>query len=145
MSNINIYVYTEPGIAQVQNLLSTAFASGKQLLCKDQKKRTRVSDTQLDTEITEDNCNDLARFFENVETYLSKLGLTAGQETDVRDLAFRRDTETAMAKALRLWRKPNPSTATFRALLKILQDLRKGDVADRVCQYIIEEVPNSKE
>ena len=79
-----------------------------------------------------------------METYLDKLGLTAGQQTDVKDLAFRRNTKTAMAEALRLWRQPNPYTSTFRVLIEILLDLRRGDVAERVCQYIKQEVPRHK-
>ena len=82
--------------------------------------------------------NKLANCFDNVESYLDKLQLTPGQQTDIKDLAIRQSTRTAMAEALRLWRQLDPFAATFRALLKILLTLRKGDVAVRVCQYITE-------
>ncbi len=84
----------------------------------------------------------LASCFDNVENYLDQLGLTPSQQTDIHDLAVRQDIQTAMAKALKLWRAPNPFVATFRALLIILLDLKKGDVAVRVCQHIVKELHN---
>ncbi len=105
------------------------------------KRRTGVSDTQLDTEVIEHDLYNLAACFDNVDTYILKLGLLPGQQTDIKDLAFRQCTQIAMAEALKLWRAPNPLVATFRALLIILLDLKRGDVAVRVCQYIAHRVP----
>ena len=105
----------------------------------------RIDNTQLDTKIREEDLPDLAECFDCVEDYLYKLGLKAGQQTDIKDLAFRFNTKTAMTEALKLWRRPNPLSATYRALLHILLDLRRGDVAVRVCQYITENVPKQKE
>ena len=85
---------------------------------------------------------DLADCFDEVDIYLYKLELTPGQQTDVKDLAFRQSTKVALARALKLWRQPNPFAATFRALLEILLDLKRGDVAISVCQYILHKVPN---
>ena len=109
-------------------------------------RNTGISDNQLDTEITEQTCDLLAatRCFGNVETYLDMLGLPASQQADIKNLALRCDNETAMAKALKLWRQPNPPAATFRSLLKIVLDLKKGDVANDICKYITEEVPKIK-
>ena len=103
-----------------------------------------VNDEQLSTKISEEDIFDLAGCFDCVETYLDKLGLTAGQQTQVEDLAERRDVQTAMTKALKFWRQPKPWLATYRTLLQILLDLRRGDVAVRVCQYIKQEVPQQK-
>ena len=75
-----------------------------------------------------------------MESYLDKLGLTAGQQTDVKDLDFRRGTQIAMNKALKIWRQPNPLAATFRALLNILLSLKKGQVAMQVSKYIADTV-----
>ena len=105
------------------------------------KSSTGVSDTQLDTEVIEHDLYNLAACFDNVDTYILKLGLLPGQQTDIKDLAFRQSTQVAMAEALKLWRAPNPLVATFRALLIILLDLKRGDVAVRVCQYIAHRVP----
>ncbi len=105
------------------------------------KRETGVSDTQLDTEVVEQNLYNLAACFDNVDTYILKLGLLPGQQTDIKDLAFRWSTQLAMTEALKLWRAINPLDATFRALLIILLDLKRGDVAVSVCQYIVESVP----
>ena len=114
------------------------------LVINDLQREVDISDCQLDTKIREEHLLDVAGCFDCLETYLDKLGLTPGQQTDVKDLAFRCNTKTAMAEALKLWRQPNPYTSTFKALVEILLDLRRGDVADRVCQYIKQEVPKHK-
>ena len=103
-----------------------------------------ITGEQLNTKIREKDIYDLAGCFDCVETYLDKLGLTAGQQTQVEELAERRDVQTAMTKALKFWRRPNPLSATYRTLLQILLDLKRGDVAVRVCQYIKQEVPKHK-
>ena len=107
------------------------------LTIKDLIRNTGVSNTQLDTKIIEHDLHSLAECFDNVETYLHKLGLNEGQQTDVEDLACRCSTKIAMVKALKLWCQPNPFAATFRALLEILLDLKRGDVAVKVCESII--------
>ncbi len=104
------------------------------------KRKAEVSDSQLDTEIIEHDMYPLAGCFDNVETYLFNLGLNSGQQTDIKDLATRRSTQLAMSEALKLWRSPNPLTATFRALLTILLGLKRGDVAVKVCQYIADNI-----
>ena len=78
-------------------------------------KEYRIDNTQLDTKIGEEDLSDLADCFECVEDYLYKLGLKAGQQTDIKDLAFRCNTKTAMAEALKLWRRPNPLSATYQS------------------------------
>ena len=98
----------------------------------------------MNTEIREEDIYDLGGCFDCVETYIDKLGLTAGQQTQIEDLAERRDVQTAMTKALKFWRQPKPWLATYRTLLQILLDLKRGDVAVRVCQYIKQEVPKLK-
>ena len=114
------------------------------LALDDLVSKYRIDDTQLDTMIREEDLSDLADCFDCVEDYLYKLGLKAGQQTDIKDLAFRSNTKTAMAEALKLWRRPNPLSATYGALLHILLDLKRGDVAVRVCQHITENVPKQK-
>ena len=103
-----------------------------------------VTDEQLDTNVRQKDFYDLAGCFDCVETYLDKLGLTAGQQTQVEDLAVRRDVQTAMTKALKFWHQPKPWMATFRTLLQISLDRRRGDVAERLCLYIKQEIPKPK-
>ena len=54
---------------------------------KDLKKRTGVSDLQLDSQIRENDVPDLAGCFDEVDSYLYKFKLTPGQQTDIKDLA----------------------------------------------------------
>ena len=108
------------------------------------KRETGIDNSQLTTMIREEDINKIAVHFGHVETYLDRLGLLPAQQADVKDIVYTRNTALAMAEALKLWCQPNPYTATFQALVEILLDLRRGDVAVRVCQYITEEVPKQK-
>ena len=111
---------------------------------EDLQRITKTSNCQLDTMIREEDLYDIAGHFDCVENYLDRLRLTAGQQAQIEDLAERRDIQTAMTKALKYWRQPNPYIATYRTLLQILLDLKRGDVADRICQYITENIPKHK-
>ncbi len=91
------------------------------------KERTKVTDSQLDTEIKETDMIILAAHFDNVETYPVQLGLSPAEHQTVRSLSFQYDIQTAMDKALRLWRQHNPGAATYRALVMIV--LRMGKEA----------------
>ena len=101
-------------------------------------RRTGVNSTQLNLEITAHDLHSLAECFDNVEDYLDRLSLNEGQQTDIKDIAYQRSTKTAMVKALKLWHQPNPFAATVQALLEILLDLKRGDVAVKVCQCVID-------
>ena len=104
----------------------------------------RIDETQLDTKIREEDLYDLAGCFDYVETYLDKLRLNSAQQADIHDLAVRKGIQIAMNQALKLWRQPNPLSATFKSLIEILLDLRRGDVAVSVCQYITKNIPKHK-
>ena len=49
-----------------------------------------------------------------------------------------------MTEALRLWKQHNPSAATFRALLDIVQSLGKSQVAQNILDYIKENIVSTK-
>ena len=102
------------------------------------KDRTNVTDSQLDTEIEERDMILLAAHFKvNIETLSVQLELTPADQQDVEDVAFRYKTQTAVDKALRLWRKAKPGAATYRALVEIV--LRMGvngtAIAEEVCTF----------
>ena len=88
------------------------------------KAHTKVIDSQLDTEIEETEMISLAMHFDNVETLSIQLRLTPADRKDVRNTEFLSGTQSAVDKALRLWRKANPGAATYRALVEIM--LRMG-------------------
>ena len=97
---------------------------------KELKACAKVSDFELDTEIEEREMILLATHFKvDIETLSVQLELTPADQQDVKDVAFRCDTSTAVDKALRLWRKANPSAATYRALVEIVLRMGKNGVA----------------
>ncbi len=98
------------------------------------KERTKVTDSQLDTEIKETDMIVLAAHFDNVETYPVQLGLSPAECQTVRSLSFQYDIQTAMDKALRLWRQHNPGAATYRALVTMLLRMGKEELAFKICQ-----------
>ena len=101
------------------------------------KDRTNVTDSQLDTEIEECDMLPLAVHFDIVKTLSVQLRLTAAETHDVRNTEEMFDTQTAVDKALRLWRKGNPPATTYRALVEIV--LRMGingtAIAEEVCKF----------
>ena len=106
------------------------------------QRETAIDDAQLAVTIGEEDIIKIAPLFDEVEAYLDKLKLLPAQQTDVKDVAYRHSTAQGMTKALKLWSQPNPYNATFRALLEILLDMRRGDVAVGVCRYITEKGQN---
>ena len=110
----------------------------KTVTIEELKDRTNVTDSQLDNEIEERDMILLAAHFKvNIETLSVQLELTPADQQDVEDVAFRYKTQTAVDKALRLWRKANPGAATYRALVEIV--LRMGvngmAIAEEVCKF----------
>ncbi len=113
------------------------------------KERTKVTDSQLDSEIEETDMIALAAHFNNIETYPVQLGLSPAEHQTVRSLSFQYDIQTAMDKALKLWRQHNPGAATYRALVMILLRMRNEAIAVAVCQSAIPNAtyisPNKKQ
>ena len=102
------------------------------------KAHTNVTDSQLDTEIEETDMILLAAHFNNVETLSVQLQLSTADKQDAKDMAFRFDIQTGVDKALRLWRKANPSAATYRALVEIVLKMGREDLAGHVCLFLCE-------
>ena len=98
------------------------------------KERTKVTDSQLDTEIKVTDMIVLATHFDNIETYPVQLGLNPAEHQTVRSLSYQYDIQTAMDKALRLWIQHNPGAATYRALVAILLRMGKEALAFEICQ-----------
>ena len=109
-----------------------------ELSIDDLKRITTVTDLQIDRRLQEPDLPPLAAYFDNInedtEDYVEKLGLSPGQQTDVKTKAFLKGTGAGMRVALKHWRNRNPVGATFRALLLILLSRGEARVAARVCQ-----------
>ncbi|XP_064400722.1 uncharacterized protein LOC135346877 isoform X10 [Halichondria panicea] len=98
------------------------------------KERTKVTDSQLDTEIEETDMIVLADHFDNVETYPAMLGLSPAEQKDVKLDWYLNDMQTAMFHTLKVWRQHNPGAATYRALVDIVLDMRMEELATYICQ-----------
>ncbi len=99
-----------------------------------------VTDEQLDREIEQDDLAPVAMHFDNVELYLNPLKLTGNEKADVKRDAFVKGNLVAVINCLSIWRGHEPSKATFRALIRILLDLRKEEIATKICQYLKDKV-----
>ena len=71
-----------------------------------------------------------------LQDYVEKLGLSSGQQTDVKTQTYLNSTQAGMKVALKYWRNINALEATFKAILLILLSLLKGDIAVQVCKYL---------
>ena len=91
-----------------------------------------ISRDQIDCEIEERDIMILAGYFDDVNFYLSVIGLSTSEQVDVRKIS---SNQIAMAKCLSLWRRHNPSMATLGALLDILLRLKKEEIASKLCDY----------
>ena len=76
----------------------------------------------------------------NQSSLLDGLNLTPANLDDVTDVTSRYGNQAGVAHALRVWRKVNPSRATFRALVEIAIELRRGDTATDICRFIVKEL-----
>ncbi len=103
-----------------------------------------VTDEQLDQEIEQDDLAPVAMHFDAVELYLNPLKLTDNELADVmREIYLSKSNQVAMITCLSFWRNHEPTEATFRALIIILLDLGKEEIATKICQYLKEKVPGS--
>ena len=97
-----------------------------------------VTDEQLDREIAQNDYAPVAMHFDDVELYLNPLKLTGNEQADVRrENYISRSNQVAVINCLSIWRGHEPSKATFRALIRILLDLRKKEIATSICQYLV--------
>ncbi len=97
------------------------------------KERTKVTDFQLDGPIDQKDMLKLSNHFSNVQDYMTYLELSPSERSDVTVI---RNTQSAMAEALKLWGKRNPPAATYRALVKIVLNANDGQLAIDICQHL---------
>ena len=101
-------------------------------------ERIDIEHPLLNNEIETTEFIHLAAYFDNVIMYSLALGLTPAQQADVRQIKVLEDTQTAMMQCLSLWQRSNPAAATYRALIKLLQKMRKNEIANKVFKHCLE-------
>ena len=108
------------------------------------KRRTGVSDAQLDTEVIGHDLPILAGCFDDYNDYVDVLGLKHAEYSDVRSVQLQQvqgGHQAAMREVLRNWRTPNPAAATYRALLNAVIRLPgKQRIAEDICKFIVDNV-----
>ncbi len=99
-----------------------------------------LTETKLNTTIEDTHLQFLAEYFDTIDSFLEQFDLSEGKKTDIKELCYRRGTQTAMVDALKQWRSPNPFNATYRRLLEICMAVGKGYIATKMAKYIAEKV-----
>ncbi len=105
----------------------------KTVTIEELKERTKVTDLQLNEQIGQKDMLKLSTYFSNVQDYMTYLELTPSEQSDVKVI---RNTQSAMAEALKLWGKRNPPAATYRALIKIVLNANDGQLAIDIFQHL---------
>ncbi|XP_064384980.1 uncharacterized protein LOC135333886 isoform X2 [Halichondria panicea] len=101
-------------------------------------ERIDIEHPLLNNEIETTEFVYLAAHFDNVRMYSLALGLTPAQQADVRQIKVLEDTQTAMMQCLSLWQSRNPAAATYRTLIKVLQNMRRDKIASKVFKHCLE-------
>ena len=107
---------------------------------KTTKKTSGVSDNdqRFDAEIEEGDIYMLAENFDTVTGLVEKLNLTPAKRGDVKRALDNEDTQAGVAMALKLWRRMDPSKATYRSLLEIVESLGRRDTVDLIRKFVSE-------
>ena len=101
-------------------------------------ERIDIEHPLLNNEIETTEFVYLAAHLDNVRMYSLALGLTPAQQADVRQIKVLEDTQTAMMQCLSLWQSRNPAAATYRTLIKVLQNMRRDEIASKVFKHCLE-------
>ncbi len=99
-----------------------------------------VTDEQLDREIDDKDTALISTHFDDFENYIHRLELTGNEQADVKKIAQVSGNQVAVINCVTIWRDHEPSEATFRTLIRILLDLRKEEIATKICQHLKEKV-----
>ncbi len=99
-------------------------------------KRHSLTDEQLNCEIGDGDIPYLAMHFDGVSPYCHVMELSAAEQADLNELYHKNGTQVAMTDCLILWKRREPSTSTYGALLCILLRLGKGDIAHKVGNFM---------
>ncbi len=97
--------------------------------------KCQLTTLQINREIQREDIPYLAVHFDNVDFYIYVMGLSPGEQSDVR-LKEMRSNHLAMIECLIIWKRRELSQATFRALLEMLVKLGKEEIAEQICHYL---------
>ncbi len=103
------------------------------------KERTDITDAQLDSRLEESKLLELAGLLGNYKLFVGVpgFGLNEADKADLMDCARDIGNQHAMKEALKKWIDASykkDQVITYRLLVEILIELRKGTVAEAVCR-----------
>ena len=91
----------------------------------------------MEAEIAESDLPLLAEYFDVVRPCADVMKLSRAEICDILREMSANGTQDAMRLCLQLWRRRNPSIATFKALLEIVMTLKRRDIADDIVKYFL--------
>ncbi len=100
------------------------------------KERTNVTDEQLDSRLENSELWELAGHLGNFEVYVGEPGfnLNKAEIADLKKCVGDNGHQHAMTMALEKWLDVSRVKVTYRVLVNILLELRKGIAAEEVCK-----------
>ncbi len=122
------------------NVCPSTGPPANQIALQELMKRYNLTDEQLNREIINSDFSYLAKYFDDVEIYSNAMGLDPAEQDDVKRLYHSEGSQAAMMKCLKTWKQHNSSRATYRALLDIVLNLRKGETADHICRQLTQRI-----
>ncbi|XP_064391085.1 uncharacterized protein LOC135338922, partial [Halichondria panicea] len=125
---------------EVRQLPSSRGPAANRVTLQDLVSRYSLTDEQLNSEIGDSDNSYLAEYFDGSKIYANAMGLTPAEQADVNELYHKNGTQVAMTECLTIWKRHNPYTATYKALLELLLGLIKDKIADDICQHLTQEV-----
>ena len=128
----------------MQSTYTISFADPHPIHTTGPAERIDIKHRLLSNKIDRKDFADLAAYFDNVEIYSLALGLTLPERGDMRRLQVLYGTQKAMMQCLSLWQsrqRSNSAAATYRTLIKVLQKIRRHEIASKVYKHCLE---NSK-
>ena len=101
------------------------------------KKKTGVTDEQLNKMIDTSDLHKLAGCFDQVGDYLDKLRLTPIEQSEIKKMESAEGSQSAMREALRKWHDKDRYSATYGTLINLTIELDKVNVAYNIANYIV--------
>ena len=96
-----------------------------------------ISADELNMPCSEEHITSISLFLPNWQTVAPHLGLTETDEEDVEEEG--KKTQDKRYKMLRRWKAKNLFKATYRVLVDVFLELRRADLAEKVCRLLIYE------
>ncbi|XP_064392422.1 uncharacterized protein LOC135340061 isoform X3 [Halichondria panicea] len=118
-----------------QEMFLGSFAQPMSTALQQLMDKCQLTTLQINREIQQEDIPFLAVHFDNVDFYIYVMGLSPGEQSDVR-LKEMRSNHLAMIECLIIWKRRELSQATFRALLEMLVKLGKEEIAEQICHYL---------